>query len=501
MLTDTLWILLLVQIAMGGSDTLFHHELTQRLAWRPSQRIELRLHGARNLIYALVFLMLGISAPAGGWAAALMALLLVEAGITLWDFVEEDRSRALPASERVLHTLLTLNYGVVLAMLLPLLWTAVGQADALPFVWSGIWSALFVLAAFGVALSGLRDFAAAARLGRIVPLGARSLVAGLGTGKAVLVTGGTGFVGSRLIEALVAAGHQVTVLTRNPAKAARLTAPIRIITDLDQIDVRDRIDAIVNLAGESIAGGLWTRRRRVEIVESRVRTTLAIARLCARLDQRPAVLVNGSAIGFYGNAGDEILDEGGAYGPGFCGEVCQQWEESAAVVRDQGVRVVVLRIGLVLESAGGLLGNLLLPFELGMGGPIGNGTQWMSWIHRDDLVRLIAFAIADEEVSGVLNATAPNPVRNRDFARALGRALHRPAAIPLPALPLGLVLGDFAEELFLASQRVLPVKAIFGGFVFAYPTIGRAMDAIVGNPPATRQVRTVSALREARALH
>ncbi|MGF7151790.1 hypothetical protein FHS96_005458 [Sphingomonas zeicaulis] len=497
MIGPMLWVLLFAQIAMGGFDTLYHHELTLRLAWQPRQAFELGLHAVRNLIYGIVFLALGWTEPQGGYAAALMALLLVELGITLWDFVEEDRTRLLPASERVTHTLLTLNYGVILALLLPELWARTALPSGLPIVFHGVPSILFAIAALGVVLSGLRDLAAARRAPRLVEPDAAALAQALPPRRRVLVTGGTGFVGRRLVAALAEAGHEVIVLTRDAGRGATLPRPVRIVTSLDAIDDAERIDAIVNLAGESIAGGLWTRRRRAAICASRIETTRALVALAGRLAAPPAVLVSASAIGVYGDRGEELLDEASPAGPGFCQEVCAAWETEADRMALLGVRVVRLRIGLVLAAAGGLLGNLLLPFEFGMGGRIGSGRQWMSWIHRDDLVRLIAFAIATPTLEGAVNATAPNPVRNTDFTRALGRALGRPTVLPLPAAPLRTLLGDFADELFLASQRVLPVRAVFEGFRFHHPRIEGALAAITGAvpPAAAMPSRPFAALR------
>ncbi|AHE57158.1 hypothetical protein NX02_27875 [Sphingomonas sanxanigenens DSM 19645 = NX02] len=480
MIDTMLWVLLFAQIALGGFDTLYHHELTLRLAWQPGQATELGLHAVRNLIYAIVFLVLGWSEPQGGYAAALLALLLVELGITLWDFVEEDRTRLLPASERVTHTLLTLNYGVILALLLPDLWARTALPTALPILFHGLPSILFAIAALGVTLSGLRDLAAARRAPRLVEPDAAALAEALPTRCRILVTGGTGFVGRRLVAALAGAGHEVIVLTRDPARGATLPRPVRIVTSLDAIDRAERLDAIVNLAGESIAGGLWTCRRRAAIRASRIETTRALATLAHRLAVPPAVLVSASAIGVYGDRGEALLDETSPAGTGFCGEICAAWEAEADRMAAAGVRIVRLRIGLVLAAAGGLLGNLLLPFEFGMGGRIGSGRQWMSWIHRDDLVRLIAFAIATPTLEGAVNAAAPNPVRNADFTRALGHALGRPTVLPLPAAPLRALLGDFADELFLASQRVLPVRAVFEGFRFRHPRIEGALAAITG---------------------
>jgi hypothetical protein len=246
-MTNLLWTIVFLQVAMGGFDTLYHHELTERLAWRPSQAGELKLHGVRNLAYAAMFAALGWSEPHGAAALLLMALMVGELLITLWDFVEEDRTRKLPATERVNHTLLTLNYGVVLALLIPLLgrW-AVPPTGIVP-AYYGVWSWLCGVAVVGVIVSGLRDLAAVRRAARIRPCDAAPLAGALKERESILVTGGTGFIGRRLVAALAGAGHDVTVLTRACASAAELPAPIRVITSLDQIAADMRIDAIVNL--------------------------------------------------------------------------------------------------------------------------------------------------------------------------------------------------------------------------------------------------------------
>jgi uncharacterized protein (TIGR01777 family) len=482
-----LWALVALQIAMGAFDTVFHHEGTERLAWRPSQRRELQLHGVRNLLYAVMFVTLGWAEPHGAFASVLIALLGVELVITLWDFVEEDRTRRLPASERVTHTLLTLNYGAILALLAPVLLGWAAMPAGLGSAYHGLWSWLCAGAAFGTALFGVRDLAAAARTLRLRDADPGRLAAGMPRNSAILVTGGTGFIGSRLIAALAAAGHDVTVLTRRRENAAALPAPLRIVTDLAQIPSSARIDAIVNLAGEPIGNGLWTRAKRRRIVESRLGTTWALGRLIERLDTRPKVLVSGSAIGWYGLRGDEPLAEDGDLRDCFSHRVCSAWEYAAQLAAGRGVRLVLLRTGLVLGREGGVLSRMLGPFESGLGGRFGGGGQWMSWIHRDDLVRLILRAIADPKLAGPLNGTAPEPVSNAEFTRALGRALRRPAILPVPAAPLRLVLGDFADELLLGGQRILPVKARAAGFRFDYPDLDGALAEIVGrtDPLAT----------------
>ena len=474
-----LWILIGIQIAMGAFDTFYHHEMTERLAWRPSQRHELKLHGVRNILYALLFLTLGWVEIHGIWAIAVIAVLVAEVVITLMDFVEEDLSRKLPASERINHTLLALNYGAILVLLVPILIDWAGRSTDVKWVSYGYWSVLAAVSAAGVALFGLRDLAAARRLARLSETSTDGLVEVLSGRQTILVTGATGFIGSRLVASLTEAGHQVIALVRNPAKAEALHPPITLITSLDQLPADMAIDAIVNLAGEPISNGLWTEGKRRKIVESRVNMTDDVVRLIGRLERRPAVLVNGSAIGWYGLWQDQVLTESAKSHVCFSHELCDAWETAANRATEYGVRVVCLRIGLVVGTAGGLLTRMLTPFEFGLGGPMGSGNQWMSWIERDDLIRLIAHAIARPDISGPINATAPIPVTNGAFTEELGRRLRRPAIFRIPSGLLRGLAGDLANELLLGGQRVIPNKALSSGFVFRHETLRSALGAIL----------------------
>jgi uncharacterized protein (TIGR01777 family) len=485
MISDLLWWLIAVQIAMGAFDTLYHHELTERLAWRPSQRRELQLHAVRNALYAVLFLAIGWLEVHGAWAALVMAVLAVEVLITLWDFVEEDLSRRLPASERINHTLLAVNYGAIMVLLMPVLanWADL-PTGVVPSSY-GYWSVLASAAAVGVALFGLRDWAASRRTDRLGNGPADELMQALPGPQTVLVTGATGFIGRRLVEALSTGGHSAIVLLRDPAKSTLLRPPFRLVTSLDQLPDDTRIDAIVNLAGEPIANGLWTATKRREMLASRLAMTDKVVRLIGRLQKKPAVLVSGSAVGWYGLWQDEALSEASDGRPCFSRQLCQAWENAALKAEALGVRVACLRTGLVLGTDGGLLARLLTAFEFGLGGPIGTGRQWMSWIERDDLVRLIAHAIATPELVGPLNATAPEPVQNHAFTKALGAALDRPTPFRVPAGPLHAFGGDFADELLLGGQRVLPAKALASGFVFRHRTLPGALAAILGTGPRT----------------
>ncbi len=335
-------------------------------------------------------------------------------------------------------------------------------------------------------MSRLRDYLAARRKKRLMSRrtsgDAAALVDALPDRQHVLVTGATGFIGSRLVEALTGAGHDVTVLTRDAARAAAMVRPpLRVVTDLAQIPDDARIDAVINLAGEPVGNALWTRRKRRRILSSRLRTTRAVNRLIARLQQRPAVVVSSSAIGWYGLWQDETLTEFDGGKRCFTHRICEAWEREARRAQRLGVRVVRLRIGRVLGIDGGMLSRLLIPYKLGLGGTIGSGRQWMSWIERDDLARLIAHIIATPALTGPVNATAPTPERQVEFAQSLGRALRRPAVLRMPAAILHHLLGAFADELLLGSQRVIPDKAQLNGFRFRHETVDSALAAILGS--------------------
>jgi uncharacterized protein (TIGR01777 family) len=298
--------------------------------------------------------------------------------------------------------------------------------------------------------------------------------------KRIVVAGGSGFIGEPLVRRLLARGDDVAVLTRNPTKvrAGRLIS----WNPPSQGEWSGQVanaDVVINLAGENVGGGRWTSERKKRIMESRVAATTALVEAISRNPAHPRTFVSASATGFYGDRGDESLNERSAPGSGFLAEVTKRWEELARGA-EPFARVVILRFGVVLAKDGGALAKLLLPFRLGAGGPMGNGQQWMPWIDRDDILRIIEWSIDRDATRGTYNATAPNPARNRDFARTLGRVLRRPAFMPTPAFALRLALGsEMANEMLLSGQRVLPKHAQDEGFEFACPELERALKHAV----------------------
>ncbi len=462
-------ILILVQAVLGGADNLLHHELQAALPSRPSARAELALHAAREAIYAVLFAGLAWLEWRGLWAGALAALLAAEIVITLKDFLVEDATRRLPPAERVLHAILAIGYGAILALLAPTLirWAALPTGFAL--AGHGLISWIMTLAALGVGAWSVRNWIAVASLAHDgAPI---STAAAEGT---VLVTGATGFIGRRLAAALLAQQRRVIVLTRDRLAARAQFGPAPLIVEsLDELPGELEVGAIVNLAGASVAGGLWTTARRRVLTASRVETTRALVAFAARLRRPPGALVNGSAVGFYGDAGQMLLDEGEAAGPGFMAELCAAWEAEAQRMAALGTRVCVLRLGLVLDWTGGILPMLALPARFGLGARIGDGRQWAPWIHRDDAVRMILAAIDDPAWRGPVNAVAPDLVTQAEMTRRLATHLRRPQWLAAPARLVRLALGEFSD-LFLASQRVMPSAALDRGFAFTRPTLDRA---------------------------
>ena len=299
----------------------------------------------------------------------------------------------------------------------------------------------------------------------------------------VLVTGGTGLIGGALVARLRAAGHTVVILTRRAAAGADTIAWDPAAGRLDAASL-EGLDAAVHLAGESIGAGRLTAARKRAIIDSRAAGTHLLATSLAALARPPQVLVSASGINVYGSRGDTVLREDAPPGTGFLADVCRAWEAATGPAAGAGIRVVVLRIAMVLAAEGGALARMLPLFRAGGGGPLGPGTQWWSWITRDDLVAVIERALADDTLAGPVNAASPQPVTNHEFTRALAAALHRPAVLPAPAFALRLALGELADELLLASIRVEPAALLARGFRFGEPELAGALARVLapGDP-------------------
>lgn len=466
--------LMAVQGCLGAFDTLYHHELTEALPGRATARLELSIHAVRSMIYAALFIGLSAWQFHGMWAIVLLLVFTVEIVLTLWDFVVEDRTRLLSATERVTHTILAMNGGafVTLLGLNAPAWFA--QPTALVFGWHGALSVFLALCGIGVGLSGLRDGCAALTLAK------RSDTAHGHSFGAIkrnfLITGGTGFIGQKLVRALLRDGQRVTVLTRHARQAAWLfDGQVDCVTSMEQLPASRRVDVVINLAGARVLGWRWTAARRAALRKSRIELTSKVVAWIARADHKPELMLSASAIGYYGNQArgdDSILTEDAAPQPIFMSDLCREWEEAALEAEQFGVRVARLRIGVVLGRQGALP-MMLMPVKLGLGGPLGGGAQWQSWIHVDDVLGAIAHLCRSGE-AGVFNFTAPDSVTQAQFSRVAARVLGRPHGFPTPGFPMRVVLGEQAD-LLLEGSRVAPVRLQSSGFVFAHPTLEGAL--------------------------
>ncbi len=291
----------------------------------------------------------------------------------------------------------------------------------------------------------------------------------------ILFSGSHGLVGSALIKSLEQdGGHEIFRLVRHyPASPSEIEwSPDRYSIALARIE---GFDAVVHLAGESIAEGRWSDEKKKRIRQSRVKGTRLLGDALANLTQPPKTMISASAIGYYGNRGDEVLTESSAPGDDFLSEVCVEWESGTALATEKGIRVVNTRFGIILDQKGGALKQMLTPFRLGIGGRVGSGKQWMSWISLDDVVGALKFALLNEALSGPVNYVAPNPVTNAEFTKALGKALSRPTLFPIPAFGVRLAFGEMADALLLSSQRVDSALIEVAGYQFQYPTLDKAL--------------------------
>ena len=296
----------------------------------------------------------------------------------------------------------------------------------------------------------------------------------------ILITGGTGLIGRALCRALLAEGHTLTVFSRHPETVpAKCGAGVQALASLDEWTADRYFDAVINLAGEPIVDAAWSERRKQVLRDSRIALTRQLVARIAQAEQRPAVLLSGSAVGYYGGRGDRELVETSGPGDDFPAQLCMDWEAAALEAENLGVRVCLLRTGLILSKDGGLLARMLPPFRLGLGARLGDGKQWMSWIHIDDYVKYLLHLLQDEQLSGPFDMTTPQPVTNAEFTRILAMVLHRPAPFSAPVAMLKLAMGERAA-LVLEGQRVLPARLRASGVQCTYPDLESALRAILG---------------------
>lgn len=477
--------LMAAQGLLGAFDTLYHHELTEALPQRATARTELGIHCTRALIYSLLFIGLSAWAWHGVWAIVLLLVFGVEIVLTLWDFVIEDQTRLLPATERVTHTVLAINGGAFITLLA--LNTPGWLAEPTQMLWQPQgWLSVFLAACgIGVGLSGIRDGLAALRLKKLEAKNLAVLPIHFSNrSEQVLVTGATGFIGQLLVKALLANGQQVTVLSRNPRQAAwKFDGKVRAISTMDELPVRQRIDVIINLAGARILGWRWTEKRKAELRRSRTGLTQNLINWIRQAEHKPRLLISASAIGYYGvqAAGDNTaLTESAPPQAIFMSDLCREWEEASNSASNEGVKVATMRFGLVLGQQGAL-GMMLLPIKLGLGGALGRGSQWLSWIHVHDILRGIAHIWQHEgqlSAQNAYNFTAPETLSQKQFSVVAAKLMHRPAFFPTPGWPMRLMLGEQAD-LLLEGQRVVPKRLLAEGFAFEYADLRSALADLI----------------------
>lgn len=452
----------------------------------------------QNLLYRWL-LLVGLSHVALGIVLAFAAHLSLTQ--PYFDYLHTSVSTLAPSAEyqALLRTMVSLfgptvaSWGVLFSLLV-LLYRQHGHRQIKPmlFLALALWCVLdsAISSYFGLFLhAGLN---AAAALSLVIPLlllrpmvkspePLPQLRHSPGRHLRILLTGGSGFIGSPLASALSQTGHDVIVLTRNPANLWQIRGRVSCITDLGQIANNERIDCIINLAGEPLAASRWTTERKLDFLQSRITVTDALLQLVERLERKPEVLLSGSAVGYYGHWDDQKLDEHSVPRDCFSHQLCAQWEQRAQQMQTYGVRVCLLRIGIVLGRDGGPLEELRRPFDLGVASQLGCGAQWMPWIHLHDLLDICAFLLDRTDIEGPVNLSAPNPVIHTEFVTQLRRQLpFTLIRVHVPAFLVRWLVGEMADEVLLSGQRVLPSKLLESGYSFRYPELAAALNQATG---------------------
>jgi len=473
---DLLLTLLILQALMGAFDTIYHHELIAALPAQASARHELNIHALRSLLYGAIFAGLAWFTFGGWWVVALWMVVIVEVTLTLIDFLIEDHTRVLPESERVLHTLLAIGGGAaftLLALQTPAWWQLPSMLTPVSYGWK---SWFLTAAACGVTLYGIREALAARRLARLhteTPLdfGAAHV--------RFLMAGGTGFIGTALTRRLLAAGHDVTLVTRNPVRAAlKFGGAVRCVQAADTLVREERFDVVINLAGAPVVGLRWTRARKRVLLESRLAPSDDLLRYVQRSTTRPRVWLQASAIGYYGQNATNIDEQVPAPITDFAAELCHRIEARASDCTALGMRYVALRFGLVMGRGGGSLPPLLLGLKLGAGTVLGSGRQFVSWIHIEDALGVIAHAVRNAKLEGPVNAVAPESVSYTEFMREAGAITHRPVWLRIPEQLLRKLLGEMAIML-VEGPCVLPGKLRTLNHPYRYRTLRSALTNLV----------------------
>jgi len=469
---NTILILFTIIGLMGAFDTLYHHEFKERLPWRPQVKSELQIHALRNVFYTLIFFSLAWVQWQGVFAWIFLAILLAEIFVTFTDFALESKVRDVPAPEIIVHTALGIVYGAVLANLIPEVLKWKELESGFTFVNYGFFSFVLTMYALAVLVFAFRDYFRSLEIDNFRQTYSMNLTT---PNQKVLITGGSGFIGSKVAQSLIDNGHDVTVVTRNFEKSIqKFSKQIRLVESLKNLS--GSFDIVLNFTGETI-NQRWCEQSKATIRESRLQMTTELVNYLEQRNIKPKVLISSSGTGIYPASLTESFTESSTLDKSsFTAKLCQEWEAKANEAESLGVRVVILRTGLVLAIDGGVLSEMLTPFDLCLGGKLGSGEQMMPWIDMHDMLGIIEHLINNETIKGAVNATAPLPVNNLEFSQTLAKSLKRPLLLPTPTFMLKLLYGkEMVQELLLEGRAVSPKKVEENGYQFKFKTLEQSL--------------------------